>query len=355
MKKIFFSLVAIAALAACSKSEIQYDDQQVKISFAPIANNITKSVAGVGTDGAYNSTFPTTQDLYIFANVQDQAADGTLSQTWGTSYLVNAQFESNRITDNGVYEGQTAQYWPNVKSLIFAGYSEACNIETIVASNNKPLVNFANNTITIPGYTQNNKDGYTEEGGVITLKPGANDLMWFPWDNSSYTKRNTALPVTMKHACSWITVKVVGDDVTGDNWKLHELKINGLYHTGTATCGATEATWVVSGETSSEKVFENTDGTPIAKGTAVAMENVSNNMVVIPQIPTTLDVTYSFTAQSGQTIKEIKKDMTLKYNGDDKWISGKHYTYTITITATEILIAPTVEEWLDGPSVNHTI
>ena len=345
MKKIFFSLVAIAAIAACSKSEIQYE-QNVAISFAPVAHNVTKSVAGVDADGDYDSTFPTTQDLYIFANAQEQDANGVLTQAWETQYLVNAQFIAGRITDNGVYEGKDAQYWPNVKSLIFAGYSEACNTEALAYSQNPPTMDFANNQLTITGYIQDNKNNT----GV-----GTNDLMWFPYDGNSYTKATESVPATMKHACSWITIKVVGDDVTGNNWKLHELKINGLYHTGTATCGATEATWVVSGETSSEKVFENTDGTPIAKGTAVAMENVSNNMVVIPQIPTTLDVTYSFTAQSGQTIKEIKKDMTLKYNGNDKWISGKHYTYTITITASEILIAPTVEEWVEGHNLNPVI
>lgn len=344
MKKIFFSLVALAALAACSKSEIQYE-QEVSINFAPVAQNVTKSVAGVGTGGAYDSTFPTTQDLYIFANAQEQDADGVLSDEWKTPYLVNAQFIAGRL-NNGVYEGKEAQYWPNVKSLIFAGYSEACNTEALAYSQNPPTMDFGNNTLVITGYVQDN----VNYSGV-----GENDLMWFPCDNNPYTKANGTVPATMKHACSWITIKVVGDDVTGDNWKLHELKINGLYHTGTATCSATEATWVVSGATSSETVFESTSGVAIAKGTAVAMENLPNNMVVIPQVPTTLDLTYSFTAQSGQTIKEIKKDMTLKYNGDDKWISGKHYTYTITITASEILIAPTVEEWLDGPSANHTI
>ena len=351
MKKIFFSLVAIAALAACSKSEIQYE-QNVAISFAPVAQNVTKSVAGVDADGDYDSTFPTTQDLYIFANAQEQDANGVLSQAWNTPYLVNAQFIAGRITDNGVYEGKVAQYWPNVKSLIFAGYSNACNIADIADDSE---VDFGANTITITGYTQNNADGYTKEGDVITLKPGANDLMWFPWDNLSYTKRSSAVPVTMKHACSWITIKVVGDDVTGNTWKLHELKINGLYHTGTATCGATEATWEVTGTPASEIVYANTDGEAIAQGTAVAMENVANNMVVIPQFPTTLDVTYSFVAQSGEIITEIKKDMTLKYNGDDKWISGKHYTYTIKITATEILIAPTVEEWVEGHNLNPVI
>lgn len=343
MKKIFFSLVALAAIAACSKSEVEYE-QGVAISFAPVAQNVTKSVAGVGTDG-YDSTFPTTQDLYIFANAQEQDANGVLSQAWNTPYLVNAQFIAGRL-DNGLYEGAEACYWPNIKSLKFAGYSEACNTEALAFSQTPPTMDFTNNKLVITGYVQNNANNT----GV-----GTNDLMWFPCDNNPYTKANGTVPATMKHACSWITIKVVGDDVTGNNWKLHELKINGLYHTGTATCGATEATWVVSGDASSEKVFENEGGVAIAEGTAVAMENVSNNMVVIPQVPTTLDVTYSFTAQSGQTIKEIKKDMTLKYDGDNKWLSGKHYTYTITITATEILIAPTVEEWLNGPGVNHTI
>ena len=344
MKKIFFSLVAIAALAACSKSEIQYE-QEVAISFVPVAQNVTKSVAGVGASGAYDSTFPTTQDLYIFANAQEQDANGVLSQAWNTPYLVNAQFIAGRL-DNGVYEGKEAQYWPNVKSLIFAGYSEACNTEALAYSQTPPTMDFTNNKLVITGYVQDN---------VNNTGVGTNDLMWFPCDNNPYTKANGTVPATMKHACSWITIKVVGDDVTGETWKLHELKINGLYHTGTATCGATEATWVVSGDPASEIVYSNTNGEAIAKGTAVAMENLPNNMVVIPQVPTTLDVTYSFVAQSGERITEIKKDMTLKYNGDDKWISGKHYTYTITITATEILIAPSVEDWVEGHNLNPVI
>lgn len=347
MKKIFFSLVAIAAMAACTKSEVQYEQQQ-EIGFAPVAHNVTKSVAGI--DG---TAFPTTQNLYVFANSQDQDVDGTLSNAWSQAYLTNAEFLYNRLA-NGVYEGKDPYYWPNVKSLIFAGYSEACNSASL-----NPVMDFSLNKLTIGGYIQNNTVGYTEvedsEGNkTITVKPGANDLMWFPWNGNAYTKTTEAIPVTMKHACSWITVKVLGDGVTANNWKLHELKINDLYHEGTATCGATEATWVVSGVTNFEKVFENTTGTPIP-ATATAMENVADNMVVIPQVPTTLDVTYSYTAQSGQTITEIKKGLALKYNGDSKWMSGKHYTYTITISAAEILIAPTVEEWLDGPSVNHTI
>ena len=44
MKKIFFALAAVAALASCSKVDATYDDVQNEISLAPVAQNITKAM-----------------------------------------------------------------------------------------------------------------------------------------------------------------------------------------------------------------------------------------------------------------------------------------------------------------------
>ena len=219
MKKIFFSLVALAALAACSKSEVEYTDQ-VEIGFAPVAHNVTKSVAGLPTTDGHDETFPTTQDLFIYANAQEQNAAGALvNGSFPDVYFKKAQFEWRG--DSNIYDGTPAQYWPNVKSLIFAGYSEACNSASLT-----PVMDFNANELTIAGYVQDNGASYTD--------PGKNDLMWFPWDGASYSRRSTAVNVTLKHACSWITVKVIGDATTGENYKLHDLTINNLYHKGTA-------------------------------------------------------------------------------------------------------------------------
>lgn len=343
MKKIFFSLVALAALAACSKSEVEFEEATA-IRFAPVAHNLTKSVAGVNTDGSHKATFPTTQDLYIFAVAQDQNAAGSFMTTW-SPYLNDAQFISSRL-DNGVYEGSQAYYWPNVKPLKFAGYSEACNSAEL-----NPTMDFTNNKLTIAGYVQDNAANTAE---------GTNDLMWFPCDGISYTKQSAAVPATMKHACSWITVKIIGDGVTGDNYKIHNLTINQFYHSGNATCDASAATWTTTGTRADEVLFNKADGETFPKDKTgetpnqpKIFENVANNMVIIPQKPTSINITYSYVPQAGVApITEVVKDLDLKITAENTdaanlWESGKHYVYTITITATEILINPTVAQWTD--------
>ena len=345
MKKIFFSLVAIAALAACSKSEVEYTDQ-VSISFAPVAYNITKSVAGVNTDGTHKETFPTTQNLYIYAIAQDQNTDGTFKNTWST-YMTDAEFIHGRL-NNGVYEGTEPYYWPNVKPLKFAGYSQACNSNKL-----NPQMDFTQNKLTIEGYVQNNTSNIGE---------GTNDLMWFPCDGTSYTKVNGTVPATMKHAFSWITVKIIGDGITGENYKIHNLTINDLHHAGTAVCGASEANWSTTDTGADEVLFSNNDGVTFPKdktGDAAnepkVFENNTNNMVVIPQTPTSINITYSYVPQTGvAAVTEVVKDLDLKITTDPAdenniWKSGKHYVYTVTITATEILVAPTVAEWDNVP------
>ena len=57
MKKILFVLAAVAALTACSKNEIEYE-QTSEISFAPVAKNITKSMITGTPDGDKQVAFP---------------------------------------------------------------------------------------------------------------------------------------------------------------------------------------------------------------------------------------------------------------------------------------------------------
>lgn len=344
MKKILLPLLSLAALAACTKSEVQYEAPGA-ITFSPVAQNITKSVAGYDYDeesNKFDGSLPTGVDLYVFANAQNDY----LSETWPDTYFKNAQFVYQREgTSNAVYEGATPYYWPNVKSLIFAGYTDAGNISELVKGENKPTMDFATNILAITGYIQDNSNNSSE---------AANDLMWFPYDGKSYTKSVEHVDVTLQHACSWITVQVIGDATTGNNYLLKGLTVNGLHHKGNVECKATTAegkttyaaTWTCDEDTSNEVLYSSESGEQFPSDNPKVFENVSQNFIVLPQTPTTIDVTYSYVPQTDVSpITETVKGLSLKYNGDATWQSGVHYIYTITIRATEILIDPLVTEW----------
>ena len=356
MKKIFFSIVAIAAIAACSKSEIQYE-QTGEITLAPVTSNATKSVAGYNGD-TFDGIFPTDIDLYVFANA---GTLGSAASAHTEPYFKNALFEwtteknestIDNVAAGGSYAGVPERYWPNVKTLVFAGYSDACGL----AKTN--TMNFADNVLTINSYTQDNAN-YTAEG--------TNDLMWFPC-TTPYSKQANEIVAQMKHACSWITIKVKGDDVTatyeeGDpavthtGWTLKSLVVKNIAHTGKAECGANAASWNTLSNYTDENYYN--ASTTFTQEEA-KYETTPNNFIVIPQTPTNLEVTYSYVSDAANNITFTEtKVISLDYDGaeatNNAWESGKHYIYNLTITATEILIDPVVVDWTLGTSTDVTI
>ena len=334
MKKIIISMMAVAALAACTKSEVQYEPAG-EIAFAPVAKNVTKSVAGYNGE-TFDGVFPTNVNLYVFANASNDA--GT---AWDAPYFENAKFVYNESKDvntavKGAYAGDPTRYWPNVKTLVFAGYSNACNVATLAT---KPSMDFESNQLTITGYTQDNTK--TEEG--------ENDLMWFACDGQTYSKQADEIAANMQHAGSWITIKVAADaNMVSSNCQLNSLKLNAFNHTGNVVCGADAATWNTLSNPK-EEYYLNGANTPLTT-TATAYETTANNFIVIPQEPVMLDVTYTYVSDSANSITSTEtKPVSLAYTttAPTAWKNGVHYIYTITITATEILIDPVVAEWDD--------
>ncbi len=345
MKKIILSIAAVAALAACTKSEVQYE-QTGEITLAPVTSNTTKSVAGYNGD-TFDGIFPTDIDLYVFANA---GAEGSAATAHTEPYFKNAHFEwftntqkpnaTNTTAAGGAYAGNPTRYWPNVKTLVFAGYSDACGL-----SKTTPTMNFATNELTIENYTQNNA-AYAAEG--------ANDLMWFSC-TGPYSKQTNEIVAQMKHACSWITVNVKGEGAA-IGWTLNSLVVKNIARTATATCGATSATWTNYANYFDEDYYKPTTGATLSDtSTEYATVNnggtitpVTNNFIVIPQTPTTLEVTYSYNSDTDIVFSETKS-IDLDYDGVDDtnaaWQSGVHYIYNLTITATEILIDPVVVDW----------
>lgn len=324
MKKILIAMCAMVAVMACSKTEVNYNDSS-EIRLAPVSSMNTKS-AVTGTD------YPDALNFYLFANAgYDTNANGVADQdeTYTDLFLDYAKFTdaADGTTDNGVFAGDPTCYWPNVKSLIFAGVSASGNVDVLTAETVN--MDFATDQLTITGYVQPDS--------------GNNDLMWFS-KTAPYDKDANAIPVSMKHACAWLEFTFKGDAVTAANgsaWKILEVKVGNVAKKGDATCGESSATWDNLSEQSDYVVYSNAAGTSLTTE-GVTPKGEGKDAVVIPQEQTYIYFKYSFTSQAGQTIVEEK---TIELT--DNWRSGTHYTYTITIGATEIKIAPSTTSWGD--------
>lgn len=341
MKKLFIALVAVAAIAACTKSEVQYEPTG-EIGFQIVSGKMTKAAVT-------NTTYPEGLHMYVFAMTENNNNANT-----SADYLDNAEFAKVAVsTDNknlwGGWKNDKADpyYWPNVTPLYFAGVSKSGNV------NNGATPSYSNGTITVPGYVSN--------PGTATL--GDNDLMWFPKTDEAYDKDDAYVPVTMKHACSWITIQLAGDAVTAGKYTVKDIQIKGLTDKGTATLGKT-ASWTLSNEeTDKNKAFDvftpagQSEGTLLSQtATATNFETIANNTIVIPQTPGDVSITYQFTSQANKIITETVTGSLDYDTSGTAWQPGVHYTYTVTITATQILIAPVVENWTPSPAEGgHTV
>lgn len=345
MKKIFFSVVAIAALAACTKSEVAYEPTD-EIGFMAVAGNMTKApISG--------TTYPTSLDLYVNAFTSDA--------TDAPNYFTDILFTHK--ADNK-WRGVPSQYWPNETALYFSGYSKSGSFTSAsyVPSTDKLTIN--------------------EYAPGVGTDFGANDLMWFP-KTEAYTRERGKNGVTanMYHTCSWITFMIQGDETTGTStstYKITSLKMNGLDLTAKVVCTGdadlsqnTLSTYVVWSDnveqTESYIVTVPADGVSLASTytseSSKAPKNLETNattttggnIVVIPQKPGSIDLAWTYKSTTTADIPDSATGLSLKLNDDNtlNWEPGKHYVYTITIKANEILIAPTPVDWVND--VNHGV
>ena len=80
---------------------------------------------------------------------------------------------------------------------------------------------------------------------------------------------------------------------------------------------------------------------------AQQLANVQNNTIVIPQTPAKIGLTYSYDSPAAGSSVRISetKIIDLSTSQVTSWDAGTHYTYELTIGATEIKIAPKASNW----------
>lgn len=340
MKKLVLAALAIAAMAACAKSNVQLE-QPGEIAFQPVAQKATKA-AVVGTyypiEEAYN--------FNVWAWWGDKPANTPDAEiaSFNTVYINKQTFKARDYVNWGGYD--KPYYWPTTGSLFFAGYSPA----------NAPGgfgYSHGEKKFVITGYEQSDDISKTT------------DLMWFHLTDKSYDRTTPSVPVQFHHALSWLSFRFnLEQPYTPTDWTVTSVKLTGIETKGNFTAEKNgtstqqgKAEWKDLTNTVDELlVYDKAGGYPVAYVTSdydpladdpSVLENTKNGVLVLPQscAPSAASLVIEF-KQKAPSENSVHQTKTLSLGGEsDSWLPGKHYIYTITFGAEEILIAPTVVDW----------
>ena len=333
MKKIFFSCLAIAAIASCAKTEPTYTNVDSEIRLAPVTAMATKA----NVTGAINSTaYPTNENFKVYAYWADKPAgsDFNADETDSSAYLNNVEFKNKGL----YWGGTTTYYWPKNGSLRFAAYSPATvNMTHSLASDVYELNGFA--------YPTNVNDTYE-----VLVAP----------TSTSYTAQTAAekVSVVFEHALAWLqfNVKAANADAA-DKFIVKNITINNVNNHGNmyADMKAGTKTWTTAYQTTTAPqflVYNNETGTTVTD-TETLLENAAagrtagEGVIVLPQATTTVTITFDQLSgvQGVPTISNQTVTIPLTLEDAKPWEAGKKYIYTVLFDVDEILINPSVEDW----------
>lgn len=303
MKKIYIlATAAIVALASCTKSEVVYNQGQQEIGFRQFTGSMTKA-----TDLSALVDGPET--MGVFAHIS-----GSSNQ----AYFLNAKFVKPGSGND--WGGDPQRYWPLQDKLDFTVYAPHVGTTSYDADNAVLTVQVADNT------------------------DAQEDFLYGVKRYTDQEKNVAAVPVVLKHALSKLTFKVKSnvsglftitkvelvDAVQDGSFKVtYDVDPDILAENGSTkgTCDVFAGTKTVTDsyvELGSKLVF------PIGGGSNEAK----------------LKITYNMVEATG-----LVAEVALNHD----WSTGKHYIYNVEINATEILLSPTVEDWVDGTAPNVTI
>lgn len=342
MKKIISIVLGVAALAACTKTSVSYE-QPGEIALAPVTRaNMTKA-AITGT------TFPTTNDMGVYAfynagKLKDTQKGDFLAGS--AAYLEDVKFVNR--AGSGNWGGETSYYWPKTGSLVFAAYSPS--VAKLAYDEQKDEFSATN---------------YVQSADLSSTV----DLLWSPMTAKSHDKTTAAVPMVFYHTMSWVTVQAVATNSDSHNqFKIKSVELNDIVNKGSfKTAGAT-ITWTRSTlETDKQTLTVFSDNKykmvelPTTEKPVQALENNAKGTVVIPQTlnnDVTLTVVFSQLMPTGAWSAD--QTLTFKLNecktGDpavalNEWENGMHYIYTLNFNIkgatgeNEILIKPTLTDW----------
>ena len=334
MKKLFFiAAIAGAALVGCTKNELAPSvTAQEEISFAaPVVGVQTKVNGAIDADCDTGESF----DVWCVYNTGDIT-------TWGgTPYFSNvtASYE----TAAGGWTLNPKYYWPATGQLSFVALSPSFSNETTYS---------ATNGFQITEWSQ----GATETAIVDLMYSDEslnNEKADFSADGEEKTgdaNSYTGVDITFNHALSYLVFKIKTAGIyTPTQFRLNAITLSGIYTTGKFTQKASDP-W--------EEKTDGTTGTYVAytggsltfddDPAVLVPETAQKEIILLPQKlvdgKQKLTINYQISTDGANWIAQVQ-EIDLSKGSITAWEMGKKYTYTLSISMTEIILDPAVAVW----------
>ncbi|HIS22340.1 MAG TPA: fimbrillin family protein [Candidatus Cryptobacteroides intestinipullorum] len=336
MKKVVILAAAVAAIAACTKSQVVYDDNDVEIGLSPVNYMTTKTVYGPYDGTAYSDA----EQFNVFAQHTTSPAGTAFSAAENlTPYLVDVTFGKK---SSGYWGGtQTPYYWPKTGSLYFTGYSPAAAVKTSAEYD----FNQGGARLTITDFQQG---AYSIDKNDYAMV----DLMYFDVHNTTKSVNSGVHSVTFRHALSWLDFNFKCDvDGLNNLFQIQKVTLTLVSNKETFTSGYGDSNnkwpkpaWTANNTGESLVLY--------SAGQDLTTTNFElHDVLVIPQkIDGVLRIEYTQRAAAGTPPISQVAELKLtggdgSNNNTDSWLINKHYIYNITFSADEILLDPDIVSW----------
>ena len=337
-KKSFyhFLLVSVMTLTAflssgCSEDRpekftsqrivINYTDSVVDASISPDAK--TRSQSGSSTPAGGVLTSKSSKKLYLSCTETAWPSDKTV-KTRGT--MVNTAGISNLGVSASVYPAASSYtsagcgsyfykesvssgnpmsyYWPTTNYRIsFFGYypynNAAFTVQSAASATGAPIYAY-----TVPSTIASQQDIMT---GQVIDQPGGS---------------SSPVNMTLAHRCSAIHFSITND--RSEAITVNSISIEGVKYSGTLN----ENTWTLGSgvNSSSSNPFTLNCNTSVAAGATTDITGSSNIFLMLPQA-----------LPSGATLKVVVDNEEFETDLSGTWIAGKEYTYSISMSAANVI------------------
>lgn len=329
MKRILIAILGVAALAACTKTEVVSISEGNTIKFDnAFVGNPTKAGLPAGDQyGAANLP----PHFFVYANTGATDADKV--------------FDGEKVyKDNGMWVYDNLKKWESGKTYKFAAFAvKDDNTPSLPAAVGTASFDYDSHTLTIADYISDNVN--------------QRDLL-MATSSQTLNSQNEPVKFTFKHALSM--VKFTFKSSLGDRnpIAISDFKITGVNTKGTATIGtANTVDWTASSNPATTRTEFTDDAW---EDVTTTKSQSSDEFVFIPQGGTDAAVTVTVSFKATITVESgsIEKNLTaiINLNSEEtKWKPGLRYNYIATITGTDMDVIefapPVVEDWNDYTDV----